>query len=317
LKNPLRYFACAAVLILVAACPACILDRTIEGGFNILGAMNEEPPLIRPKKMTARDMITTELVKDTNSVGMEFVLIPPGTFTMGSSTNELQSLGNELEHQVILTRAFYIQTTEVTQKQWLDVMGNRPSQDMGCGDQCPVENISWNDAFDFIQRLNQMEKTEKYRLPTEAEWEYACRAGTTTPFAFGKCLSTENANYDGRYPLQRDMMAMANDLDPKYVYRCAKGKNRNKSIPVASLAPNAWGLYDMHGNVAEYCQDFYALYPAEAQTDPKSPMAGEGRVLRGGSWASDARYSRSASRRSVDQASANYLRGFRVVMEQE
>jgi formylglycine-generating enzyme required for sulfatase activity len=126
----------------------------------------------------------------TNTLGMKFVLIEPGEFMMGSPPDEPERDDDEKQHKVILTQRFYMQTTQVTQGQWETLMGNNPSYFKKCGDNCPVERISWDDAQEFIKHLNQIEGIQKYRLPTEAEWEYAARAGTSTPFAFGKCLST-------------------------------------------------------------------------------------------------------------------------------
>jgi formylglycine-generating enzyme len=215
----------------------------------------------------------------TNSIGMEFVWIPPGEFMMGSPENEPGRFDNETLHRVILTRGFYMQTTTVTQGQWKALMGNNPSYFKDGGDKCPVERVSWDDAQEFIKKLNQKEKSE-YRLPTEAEWEYACRAGTDTPFYFGKCLSTDEANYDGNYPLEG----------------CSKGIYRKKPVPVKAFPPNAWGLYDMHGNVWEWCHDWYGDYPTTSVTDPTGPDSGSNRVRRGGSWSNGARFCRSAYR---------------------
>ena len=121
----------------------------------------------------------------TNSLGMKFVLIPAGTFMMGSPSDELGRLKDELQHKVTITKSFYLQSTEVTQRQWREIMSNNPSHFKDCGDNCPVERVSWDDAQEFIVKLNQREGTDKYRLPTEAEWEYPCRAGSTTRFCFG------------------------------------------------------------------------------------------------------------------------------------
>jgi len=203
----------------------------------------------------------------TNSIGMKFVLIPAGTFTMGSPSTRT---GNETKHQVTISRPFYMQTTEVTQGQWKAIMGSNPSEFIFCGDDCPVEQVTWNEVQDFIRTLNRREGTDKYRLPTEAEWEYAARAGTTTPFNTGNCLSTEKANYDGNYPYPG----------------CPKGENRRKTVRVGSFSPNAWGLYDMHGNVWEWVQDWYGSYPLGSVTDPVGPASRLGwyRVFRGGGW---------------------------------
>jgi len=215
----------------------------------------------------------------TNSIGMKFVFIKPGTFMMGSPSDEPQRDSDETQHKVTITKGYYLQTTEVTQGQWEAIMGSNPSYFSSCGANCPVETVSWDDAQDFIQKLNQKEGLT-YRLPTEAEWEYAARAGTTTPFAFGNCLSTNDANYDGNDPLTG----------------CSKGTDRYRTVAVGSLRANAWGLYDMHGNVYEWCQDWYSSYPDNSVTNPVGPSSGSNRVTRGGGWYGTAEGCRSAER---------------------
>jgi formylglycine-generating enzyme required for sulfatase activity len=216
----------------------------------------------------------------TNSTGMKFVLIPRGSFMMGSPPDEPKRGSEEKQHKVTIGKPFYLQTTEVTQGQWRSVMGENPSFFKDCGDGCAVENVSWYDAQQFIRRLNDMERTDHYRLPTEAEWEYACRAGTTTPFYTGNCISTDQANYNGNYPM----------------WDCPIGIARKGTVRVGSFPPNPWGLYDMHGNVWEWCQDWHEVYPSGQVTDPKGPASGEYRVLRGGSYNYPAKGLRSASR---------------------
>ncbi len=215
----------------------------------------------------------------SNSLGMTFKLIPAGTFMMGSPEDEPGRWDDETRHQVTLTKSFYMQTTEVTQGQWKAVMGSNPSYFPNCGDNCPVETVSWDDVQGFITALNGRGEGT-YRLPTEAEWEYAARAGTSTPFYFGQCLSTNQGNYDGNYPLSG----------------CSEGEYRAKTIPAASLQANGWGLYDMYGNVWEWVQDWYGAYPTGSVTDPAGPNIGSDRVHRGGSWYSFARFCRSAYR---------------------
>ena len=232
----------------------------------------------------------------TNTLGMTFVKINAGTFWMGSPSDEADLDSDETRHQVTLTKGYYLQTTEVTQGQWKAVMGDNPSYFSSCGDDCPVERVSWNDVQDFISALNTMEGTTKYRLPTEAEWEYACRAGTTTPFSFGNCLSTSQANYDGNYPYTG----------------CSSGTYRETPIAVGILGTNAWGLYDMHGNVWEWCSDWYGSYSSSAVTDPTGPSSGANRVLRGGSWSYGAMGCRSAIRRDYDPDYRDWQFGFRL-----
>src|SRR5205085_11701074 len=167
--------------------------------------------------------------------GVEFVWILAGSFMMGSENGDSDE---KPAHRVTISEGFYMGKYEVTQAQWQAVMGNNPSNFKGC-DNCPVEQVSWDDAVSFIAKLNAQNDGYTYRLPTEAEWEYACRAGTTTAFAFGDSLSSEQANFDGDYPYGGA---------PKGVYR-------QKTTSVGRFQPNAWGLYDMHGNVWEWCED--------------------------------------------------------------
>jgi formylglycine-generating enzyme required for sulfatase activity len=217
----------------------------------------------------------------SSGVEMKFAWCPPGTFLMGSPSSEEQREGHEgadeTQHRVTLTRGYWLGIHQVTQAQWQAVMGSSPSQFRG--DTFPVERVSWEDCQEFIKRLGQ--KTGKrFRLPTEAEWEYACRAGTTTPFHFGETISTDQANYDGNYTYSKGK----------------KGLYRQKTTPVGSFPANPWGLYDMHGNVWEWCQDWYGLYQKEDIKDPQGINNGAARVLRGGSWYDVPRGCRSACR---------------------
>jgi len=211
----------------------------------------------------------------TSSLGMKFVWIPPGSFMMGSAKEEKERRNDETQHKVTLTRGFYLGVYTVTQEQWQEVMGNNPSFFKGMKN-LPVDTVSWYDCQGFIKKLRgkDMDKKE-YRLPTEAEWEYACRAGTTTPFHFGETISTKQANYDGNF-------AYGNGK---------KGVGRWKTTPVGSFPANAWGLHDMHGNLWQWCQDRVGddlnrdeEYPKNDVTDPQGPEKELNRVLRGGSW---------------------------------
>ena len=237
-----------------------------------------------------------EKILTSPTIGAKFVLIPAGTFAMGSPPDEPGRGSDETLHQVTISKPFYMQTTLVTQGQWKKVKGSNPST-FKCGDNCPVERVSWDDVQDFIKKLNQQEGGDKYRLPTEAEWEYAARAGTTTPFYTGNCLSTDQANYNGNYTLSG----------------CPNGKYREKTVPVASFAANAWGLYDMHGNVFEWCQDWYGVYPSGQVTDPVGPSMGSGRVLRGCQYSCKASECRSAYRDAISHDSRQEIVGFRLV----
>ncbi len=239
---------------------------------------------------------TTDLATYTSpSMGAKFVLIPSGTFIMGSEISESGGDSNETQHHVTISRSFYIQTTEVTQGQWKVVTGNNPSHFSNCGDDCPVEQVSWNDVQKFIRKLNSIEGTDKYRLPTEAEWEYAARAGTTSRFPWGNQNDCAKANYGNGFSQE------------------CKGTNPGKTMKVASFAPNAWGLYDMHGNVLEWVQDWKGNYSAGSVSDPQGPSSGLVRVFRGGSWIDDARSCRSAVRGVSDPGNSYDLLGFRLL----
>jgi formylglycine-generating enzyme len=230
----------------------------------------------------------------TNSIGMKFVWIPPGTFVMGSPKEEKQRQAKEAQHKVKLSKGFYLGVHLVTQEQWQAVMGNNPS-DFKDEKNLPVENVSWDDCQEFAKKLRDKDR-RPYRLPTEAEWEYCCRAGTTTPFYFGKTISTDQANYNG-----------------EHIYGNGKrGVYRKKTTPVGSFPANAWGLHDMHGNVWEWCQDWFGDYPQNDVVDPQGPEKGTHRVLRGGSWGNDPLYCRSAYRFRFVPGYRNFLCGFRL-----
>lgn len=223
----------------------------------------------------------------TNSIAMRFVLIPNGTFMMGSQSSEPGRCSNEKQHRVTINRSFYLQATEVTQGQWKKIMRNNPS----CfkGDNRPVEQVSGDDAKEFIRRLNKKEGTNKYRLPTEAEWEYACRAGSNTRFCFGN-----SDNGLGEYAWYSD-------------------NSSSETHPVAQKKPNVWGLYDMHGNVWEWCQDQYCWdYPSGHVTDPEGPSSGSNRVYRGGSCFNSVRFCRAAYRNYYSPGNRNDYLGFRL-----
>jgi formylglycine-generating enzyme required for sulfatase activity len=198
----------------------------------------------------------------------QFELIPPGTFQMGATN--VGPAGLPI-HQVTITKPFHIQKTEVTQAQWRAVMGTNPSRFSECGPTCPVEQVSWDDIQQFLERLNASSGGGRFRLPTEAEWEYAARAGTTGDYG------------------------SAGVLDDLGWYH---GNAGGRTHPVGEKAPNVWGLHDMHGNVWEWVADWYSAsyYAASPTSDPTGPPVGAGRVLRGGSWLYFANFARSAYR---------------------
>lgn len=248
----------------------------------------------------------------TNSLGMKFVYISPGRFTMGSPSDEPYRESDEVQHDVILTKGYYLQTTEITQGQWQALMGSNPSHFLRCGSDCPVEKISWEDVQVFIKKLNRKEKTTRYRLPTEAEWEYAARAGSGKAFANGgitekECGLDYNLNKMGWY-CGNSCVNYSGGYDCSWcVNSCKAGTH-----PVAKKLSNRWGLYDMHGNVYEWCQDWYGDYSKSTITDPSGPASGWLRVVRGGSWGNDARYCRSALRYGYEPGGRDYYLGLRL-----
>lgn len=219
-----------------------------------------------------------------------FRWIEPGIFLMGASENELERNSDEVQHEVTLTKGFWLADTTVTQALWKAVMGENPSRFKG--ENYPVENVTWNDTQTFISKLNRMKAELRLCLPTEAQWEYACRAETTTRYAFGNELTKEQANFS------------------------ASG-----TVAVANYPANAWGLYDMHGNVWECCQDKYGDYSKHLVVDPLGVNLGfsyglidSDRVLRGGSWRSNAKSCRSGTRDYYDPVKREVLDnlGFRL-----
>ena len=273
--------------------------------FGLIGALSVMAQEVEPGKV--------DVVDFGEGVKFEMVLVPAGKFKMGFTKKELEDLKVDLQedfkkdikkelgkeefdvvdffmskqgkqHEVTLTKTFYMGKYEVTQEQWEAVMGNNPSYTKGA--KLPVTKVSWNDCQEFIKKLNA--KTNGgYRLPTEAEWEYACRAGTTTAYSFGDKITPKDANYDD--------------------------SRIDKPVEVGSYKPNAFGLFDMHGNVWEWCEDWHGDYPF-AVTDPKGPATGEKRVLRGGSFSNGGSAARSSFRNhGFTPASRGYSdNGFRL-----
>ena len=216
---------------------------------------------------------------------MEFVRIPAGEFRMGSTSPEADD-DEQPVTQVRISRGFWLGKHEVTQAEWQGVMGTNPSSFSGCG-QCPVEQVSWTDAQDFIRSLNGSGGGNRYRLPTEAEWEYAARAGTT----------------GDRY----------GNLDAIAWCWNARGSRGGRAHPVGQRAANAFGLHDMLGNVWEWVQDWYGGYPGGTVTDPRGPGSGSVRVLRGGSWGGSAGDCRSSNRDVGDPGNRFHHIGFRLL----
>lgn len=216
---------------------------------------------------------------------------------MGSPEDEPERDDDEVPHEVTLSEGYWLADTACTQVLWQAVTGRNPNGYKDHPGQ-PVEQVSWDDVQDFLGELNRRLPGLEARLPSEAEWEYACRAGTTTPFSFGENVTPEQVNYDGNYPYASG----------------AKGVNRQKTVPVGSLPANPWGLYEMHGNVWEWCADWYGGYPTAPQVDPRGAASGGARVLRGGSWYVRGRLVRSACRLRYEPGGHDDYIGFRLAL---
>ena len=239
-----------------------------------------------------------------NSKGMTFALIPAGAFIMGSPASEAHRNSNETQHKVIISKPFYMQTTEVTRQQWQALMGKKWFSRLKGGKDMPMVKVSWFDGIRFIEKLNELNEGT-YRLPTEAEWEYAARAGSIDAYPWGKQIDCSKAVFSNNSLKSKDCVE----------YHKSKGIKPDGPAPVKSHPPNAWGLYDMHGNVWEWCQDWYEAYPKAEAIDPGGPETGLKRVRRGGSWFSGGNFCRSSNRNTGHPGTKHKTLGFRVVRE--
>ena len=254
------------------------------------------------------------------ALGMEFVWIPDGTFVMGSPEGEAGRDDDERQHEVRISQGFWMGKYEVTQGEWEAVMGANPSEFKACGARCPVESVSWEDVQEFIRRLNERASGSgyRYRLPTEAEWEYAARAGSAgaTPEGELRILGERNApELDGQA-----WYGGNGGVSYEEAFDCSGWLERQYEAEwcgthaVGLKRANRWGLHDMLGNVCEWTGDWYGEeYPSGAVTDPRGPATGSNRVLRGGGWYSGARYVRSAYRIDNSPGARNSGLGFRLV----
>ena len=249
----------------------------------------------------------------TNSLGMKLIQVPAGKFTMGSPVDEVHRNSDETRHEVVITKPFYLGVFEVTQGEYEKVMGANPSffSVKGGGKQrvegkettqLPVENVSWLDAVEFCKKLSAKEK-KTYRLPTEAEWEYACRAGSATVFHTGNDFHSNLANINGL-----GYSSYGKEQAGPF-WRC--------TVHVGNYRNNDFGLFDMHGNVQEWCADWYGedYYKNSPKDDPQGPKNGTEHVVRGGAWPSSAKACRSAARNHLPPDEKVYTSGFRVVLE--
>jgi formylglycine-generating enzyme required for sulfatase activity len=312
MQRAAQYLVTAAFVLLLG-----VGSQSTSGGISLLlAAENPKSPPAEEKK---NEPVAPGKVI-TNTISMKLAYIPPGVFTMGSPLGEQKQFekdnaddwaAQEVQHEVSITKGFYLGAHLVTQEEYEKVMGKNPSFFSAAGRgkdkvagldtrRFPAEWISWEDAAEFCKKLSQTDG-KTYRLPTEAEWEYACRAGTKTAFYFGDTISTDQANYDGRFVFG----------DGK------KGVNRERPLPVGSFPTNAFGLYDMHGSVWQWCQDWYGedYYQKSPKNDPVNESAGKqkSRVLRGGSWHNGPTGARSAARFLAPAGLRNWNYGFRVV----
>ena len=280
------------------------------------GVRSSESP---PAALSDPDKVEVKVEVITNSIGMKLARIPAGKFSMGSPRGETERNAGETRHEITLTRSFHMGVHEVTQAQFARVMGGEAKaffgKNRGGGPDHPMDSVLWKDAEKFCEKLSarpeESRSGRKYRLPTEAEWEFACRAGTTTPFHFGDSLSSGQANFNGQYPYGE----------------AEKGPYLRKTAEVGSYRPNSFGLHDMHGNVAEWCADWYdpEYYADSPEEDPLGPPFGVvpddyGNfyvVVRGGCWLDEARACRSAYRFRAMHRNRYRLIGFRVVCEVE
>ena len=255
-------------------------ENTVSGEVYFVASISNSSKSKNPTQSNDTTEMKFGLSKVAAAIEKEMVLIPSGKFKMGSPELEAGRENDETQHEVTLTKPFYMGQYEVTQEQWEAVMGGNPSSSKGA--KLPVTDVSWKDCQEFIEKLNASTKGG-YRLPTESEWEHACRAGTSTAYSYGDSLTKSDANVNGE-----------------------------STKAVGSYKPNAFGLYDLHGNVWEWCNDWTADYPKGAVTNPKGVATGDRRVLRGGSFGSYVSEARSSNRSNGAPSNRYVFVGFRL-----
>lgn len=299
-----KYVSFMLSLFLVFALAACGTEQT-------------------PDRGAANQTADTVSNQDNRDISDNFVLIKGGSFQMGSPESEAWRSADETLHEVTVSD-FYMSKYELTQKEYEEIMGTNPSN--FSGEDLPVETVSWMDAIAYCNARSEKEgltpaytvegqtvswdrSANGYRLPTEAEWEYACRGGTSTPFYMEKSPSADDANYYGHYPYEiEDNYFSQGNLEVQ------PGEYRQTTVAVDSFSENPYGLYNMHGNVSEWVWDYYGEYPKDAQTDPYGPDLGTLRVYRGGGWNDFAKNMRSAYRATMEQTKASFNIGIRLVL---
>jgi formylglycine-generating enzyme required for sulfatase activity len=244
--------------------------------------------------IVARGRAGTPAAWDDPVTGTRFLAVGPGRFQMGTPSNEHLREDQETLHVVVLRKRYYLAATEVTQAQWTRIMGDNPSHFADCGPSCPVERVTWFDVHRFVDRLNAL-GVRGYRLPTEAEWEFACRAGGRLAFGARDILSSYDANINGHYP-----------------YQAPTGPHRGHTTPVARFAANPFGFFDMSGNVWEWTEDEHCPYRTARAVDPIGSCGSEKRVIRGGSWAFDGGSARCGVRYTHRPQDTGYSIGVRL-----
>ncbi len=304
--------------ILIVSLTACGNDARVEKSLESADSVQKEEATETEGETGKSEPENQQMVETPEG----FILIKGGTFDMGSPESEAWRSEDEVQHSVTVSD-FYMGAFEVTQAEYQSVMGSNPSSFIG--DNLPVDNVSWLDAVAYCNARSEAEgltpvytvedsgvgwdrSADGYRLPTEAEWEYACRAGTTTPFNTENSISADESNYWGHYPyLIEDNYFSQGNLETK------PGVYRQTTVEVNNFSPNVWGLYNMHGNVGEWVWDYYGEYETTAQTDPTGPVSGTRRVNRGGGWNDFAKNIRSAYRAATPEESSSFNVGIRLV----
>lgn len=316
-------FIAAVMMIILCSC-----GNNVTGQDN-KSADNNRQTEVRLDKTDAAERSEVNFTEENDTgnpaavpLPKEFVLVQGGTFQMGSPEDEAWRSEDEVRHTVTVSD-FYMSAYELTQAEYQEITGENPSSFSGAD--LPVENISWLDAISYCNARSEREgltpaytvdgsdvtwdrSADGYRLPTEAEWEYACRAGTTTPFNTETSISAEESNYYGHYPYEiEDNYFSQGNLTTR------PGEYRQTTVPVTSFSPNPWGLYNMHGNVGEWVWDYYGTYGTEEQTDPTGTENGTLRVYRGGGWNDFAKNMRSAYRGALAGDKGSFNIGIRLV----
>ena len=237
----------------------------------------------------------TEIIIEGNTQRLRW--IKPGVFIMGSPEAEHGRYSSERQHEVILKDAFWMTENVCTQELWEKIMGTNPSRNIGS--KLPADNLTWYQCKEFLKKINQIKSGFQFYLPTEAQWEYCCRAGTQTPFSFGNDIDEKQVNYEWEYPYNREPEIGS-----------SKQSSESKLMAVKSLPANQWGLYEMHGNVYEWCHDYHAEYEPGILSNPKGPSGGSKRIIRGGCWMGEAKILRSACRYK-EKPDDSHVSGFR------